>query len=363
MDALRSTVFTFVLACSMSYGPYTWAGPVEPGTGTGNGTDTEAFLRWYWAIDEERLALGGYDPVAYHELGRPRRGRDSIELVHHGIRYRFVSEEFRDRFAGDPDRYLPAFGGWCAFALSMQPEETGSGPRRILPDPQNFDIVDGRLLLFSRTPRTNTRDLWRRGNTEEALARAEAFWREREHLAASVGEKPDGLHPHAPLETVQFDFFIGNWESRYKVRVDPARPEYGPTIRGHWKAWYGWDGFAIYDDWQLVGGPPGNSGPAIRSYDPLSRTWVMHYIPINAPLRSVWGMTGTFDENGELHATMQAEDIPGRPYLQRVHFVNISEDHFSWRSDRSYDGGTTWHENWGMGENYRSGSDAAKALD
>ena len=78
----------------------------------------------------------------------------------------------------------------------------------------------------------------------------------------------------------------------------------------------------------------------------------MHYIPINAPLSAVWAMEGTFDENGELHASMRASD-PSGEFLQRVHFIDISEDHFSWRSDRSYDNGKTWIINWGMGENYR----------
>ncbi len=313
--------------------------------------DEVPFLRWHENVDADRLALGGYDPVAYLQDGRAVRGEDDLEASHEGVRYRFAIDEHRDLFQKDPDRYLPEFGGWCAYSLGVDPK-TGAVPLRVKADPRSFQVIDGRTVLFARFPSFDARKTWNQGDPAAHLERARAFWKSRESLAASVGAKPEGLHPMAVLETVQFDFFVGEWDSRYKVRVDPKQPGYSQEIRGTWKAWYGWEGFAIYDDWSQVGGRPGNSGPAIRSFDPVSRKWIMHYIPINAPLSSVWAMTGEFDEKGWLHAEMEASDGRGK-FLQRVHFVNISEDHFSWRSDRSYDGGETWIENWGMGENHR----------
>jgi len=59
------------------------------------------------------LAIEGYDPVAYFGAGggEPTKGKKSITAEHDGATYRFANEDHRQRFASDPDRYAPAFGG------------------------------------------------------------------------------------------------------------------------------------------------------------------------------------------------------------------------------------------------------------
>lgn len=324
-----------------------------------NGDEGKAgSARWHYNIDDDHIAIEGYDPVAYHVDEQALQGDASITAEVEGVQYLFSSVENRDLFLKAPEKYLPSFGGWCALGVSLDPAKSGVAPRRIPPDPSSFKIVDGRLLLFSRAVFGDAKSIWdQRGDEESALELADAFWTSRDELAAEIGAKPDGMHRLAVMETAQFDFFIGEWESRYKVLVDPSNGVYSPEVRGHWKAWYGWDGYAIYDDWVQVGIPVTNSGPAVRSYDPLNKKWVMHYIPVNTPASGVWQMIGEFDDKGELHAEMKALDGQGREFLQRVHFVNIEQDHFSWRSDRSYDGGQTWVEDWGVGENKRIGLD------
>lgn len=346
-DARHAALLALMIAIAVA---------IATATATTPSLAAAGFLRWHWNIDDNRLAIQGFDPVAYTADGKARIGDSKWETEHEGIRYRFASADNRRAFAADPEKYLPRFGGWCAFGLGLDSATVGLANRRIPADPESFEIIDGRVVLFSRGPGWDARKRWRNGDPTKQLERADAFWRSREALAAAVGEKPHGLHPAAVLETTQFNFFIGEWDSRYKVRVSPTRPDYSPEIRGRWSARYGWDGFAIYDDWVQIGAPPGNSGPAIRSFDPFTRTWVMHYIPINSPMSSVWAMTGEFDDEGELHATMKATDGSG-DFLQRVHFINISKDRFSWRSDRSYDEGKTWIDDWGVGENYRIKSD------
>ena len=85
------------------------------------------------------VAIEGHDPVAYHRDGRPTKG--SQDHVHEwmGAKWRFASAENRDRFAADPERYAPAYGGYCAYAVS---KGTTAGI-----DPQAWRIVDGRLYL------------------------------------------------------------------------------------------------------------------------------------------------------------------------------------------------------------------------
>jgi YHS domain-containing protein len=90
------------------------------------------------------LALDGYDPVAYFTDGRAVRGSAALAHVHQGTTYHFASAAHRDAFAADPTRYLPQYGGFCAWAVSRG----YTAPT----DPLAWRIVDGRLFLnYSRS--------------------------------------------------------------------------------------------------------------------------------------------------------------------------------------------------------------------
>lgn len=86
-----------------------------------------------------RVAVSGYDPVAYFTDGRPVRGTMQYRHTHQGYEYRFASAEHLATFRANPTRYLPQYGGYCAWAVSQG--YTASA------DPTNWRIVDGKLYL------------------------------------------------------------------------------------------------------------------------------------------------------------------------------------------------------------------------
>jgi YHS domain-containing protein len=88
-----------------------------------------------------RVALRGYDPVAYFTVGKPTPGKPEYESEFDGTLYRFASAENRDRFKADPERYSPQFAGACAGGVSMG--------MKVEADPNNFLIVDDKLFVFS----------------------------------------------------------------------------------------------------------------------------------------------------------------------------------------------------------------------
>ncbi|WP_137127962.1 YHS domain-containing (seleno)protein [Roseomonas sp. HF4] len=88
---------------------------------------------------EDGVAVRGTDVVAYVTEGRPVAGRADFTHAWRGATWRFASAANRDRFAADPERYAPAYGGFCAFAVS----EGYTAPI----DPNAWRIVDGRLYL------------------------------------------------------------------------------------------------------------------------------------------------------------------------------------------------------------------------
>lgn len=63
-------------------------------------------------------ALRGYDPVSYLDDEKAVEGSDSFTHVHEGATFKFSSEEHKNLFVKNPDKYLPAYGGHCAWALA-----------------------------------------------------------------------------------------------------------------------------------------------------------------------------------------------------------------------------------------------------
>ncbi len=113
---------------------------------------------------EDGVAVRGTDVVAYVTEGRPVPGRAEFIHAWRGATWRFASAANRDRFAADRERYAPAYGGFCAYAVS----EGYTAPI----DPAAWRIVDGRLYLnYDRSVQRR----WER-DIPGRIARADANW-------------------------------------------------------------------------------------------------------------------------------------------------------------------------------------------
>ena len=118
------------------------------------------------------LALHGYDPVAYFTEGHPVRGFDKLVHIHDGVAYRFSTEAHRAAFKKNPEKYLPQYGGFCAYGVSVGKKFDG--------DPRLWKIEDGKLYLNLNEEIYTTflKDV--DGNIEKA----EDNWTRIEHTAA-----------------------------------------------------------------------------------------------------------------------------------------------------------------------------------
>jgi YHS domain-containing protein len=88
---------------------------------------------------EHGLAIKGYDPVSYFTTGEPTPGLAQFSTTYKGAAYRFVSVENRDRFIAAPEKFVPQYGGYCAYAISLN---------KIADiDPDQWAIVDNKLYL------------------------------------------------------------------------------------------------------------------------------------------------------------------------------------------------------------------------
>ena len=112
----------------------------------------------------EGIAIGGYDPVAYFREGGPRKGSPDHAVMQGGATWHFVSAQNKALFAVDPERYKPAYGGFCAYGTSRG--------YLVKIEPEAWSIVDGRLYLNYDL---GVRETWAR-DTPKYLARSEKNW-------------------------------------------------------------------------------------------------------------------------------------------------------------------------------------------
>ena len=119
---------------------------------------------------KEGLAIKGYDPVTYFTDNEAVRGVSSITATYEGATYSFTTEANRRLFLSSPSRYVPAYGGWCAWAVA-----TGEGS--LVPvNPRSFLIEEGRLFLFYDSWLADTRRSWLRGARSGLRSRGDKNW-------------------------------------------------------------------------------------------------------------------------------------------------------------------------------------------
>ncbi|MEK6154694.1 YHS domain-containing (seleno)protein [Flavobacteriaceae bacterium 3-367] len=88
--------------------------------------------------------IGGYDPVAYFKLEKATKGKKNTSYKWNGATWLFASEEHRDLFEANPEKYAPQYGGWCAYGMSGH----GSNGYGAESRPQDsWSITDGKLYL------------------------------------------------------------------------------------------------------------------------------------------------------------------------------------------------------------------------
>ncbi len=114
------------------------------------------------------LGLAGYSPVSYIQNQRAEPGSPEFSAEHEGVTYFFTSAQQRDTFTSNPEPFLPAYGGYCAFGCSVD--------SHFVPDPHSFKIVDGRLHLFLKNDEVDARSLWDKETQSEVQRKADAFW-------------------------------------------------------------------------------------------------------------------------------------------------------------------------------------------
>ena len=150
-------------------------------------------------------------------------------------------------------------------------------------------------------------------------------------------------NPNAPAELSRFAFLIGAWHGDAKLKREDGTCQ---SLEATWHGRYILDGYAIADEYRMTT-PEGELlvlGVNLRAYDSKAEAWNMKWL--NA-LGGSWVDLGP-EELGGVKADEKAvsylmqEPIAAHA-LTRATYSNVTDDHFTWRGERSSDG-TIWEE-------------------
>jgi YHS domain-containing protein len=91
-------------------------------------------------VDSQGVIVKGYDVVAYFKQGKPVKGNPAFESTYQGVTYLFASPADKADFDRDPAKYVPRYGGFCSFGITM-------GVLADLDGGDAFAVYKGKLYL------------------------------------------------------------------------------------------------------------------------------------------------------------------------------------------------------------------------
>jgi YHS domain-containing protein len=112
-------------------------------------------------IDNSNIALQGFSPVSYLDLGLAQKGSKSFKSEYQKVVYYFTSADQKARFDKQPAKYVPQYGGYCAFG-------TYAGAKFRV-DPHKFLVKNGKYYLFLNNVELDAKQLWLAENNHKKL--------------------------------------------------------------------------------------------------------------------------------------------------------------------------------------------------
>ena len=117
------------------------------------------------------LGVHGVDTFVLSTSNAVAYGAAINTVVNDGVAYYFASAASAEEFEANPDKYLPQYGGFCAYAVALGKKFDGN--------PRFADIVDGKLYLFVNAAVFEKY----KEDKENILKTAEEVWPEIQHIA------------------------------------------------------------------------------------------------------------------------------------------------------------------------------------
>ena len=115
-------------------------------------------------VDRNGVILKGYDPVAYFTRHQAVKGNPAIQTRFGGAIYYFASVADKVAFNKNPSKYVPQYGGFCAYHLSKDEFRDS--------DPTAFLIHKGKLYICSDAD--GVKEF--RSDIDQNIRKADDYW-------------------------------------------------------------------------------------------------------------------------------------------------------------------------------------------
>ncbi len=110
----------------------------------------------------------GYDVVAYFN-NEAIEGNKNFKTTFNNVNYKFVSQKNLDIFNANSKKYVPQYGGYCAYAVAVK-------AKKVSTDPETFEIRDGKLYLFYNSWGLNKLNAWLKEDVKLLQGKADKNW-------------------------------------------------------------------------------------------------------------------------------------------------------------------------------------------
>jgi len=110
----------------------------------------------------------GFDVVSYFE-NKAEVGHMEFVANYDGAKFKFASQEHLECFKANPKKYIPQYGGYCAYAIALK-------GKKVSINPKTFEIRNGKLYLFYNSWGTNTLKLWKENILKGLEKKADQNW-------------------------------------------------------------------------------------------------------------------------------------------------------------------------------------------
>jgi len=116
----------------------------------------------------------GYDVVSYFVNKKPLIGKKKLHATFDGAKFKFSSTKNLELFKANPTKYIPQYGGYCAYAVAAK-------KTKMYIDAEAYEIRDGKLYLFYNSWLSNKLEDWKEGNTKKLQAKGDKNWEVLKH--------------------------------------------------------------------------------------------------------------------------------------------------------------------------------------
>lgn len=116
----------------------------------------------------------GFDVVSYFVDSKPLEGNKKFQTKYDGVKFKFSSEKNLKTFKENPIKYIPQYGGYCAYAVAEK-------KKKMYIDPEVYEIRDDKLYLFYNPWIGSVIGNWQEGDVKKRQLKGDKNWEKLKH--------------------------------------------------------------------------------------------------------------------------------------------------------------------------------------